>query len=180
MRTRRSAWNVTKTILFLLVVWGIVVIALPLGVSVLEVEAGIQRFPEQVWASVVLLPLSTLLSIWSAMTLAVKGRGTPMPFDPPSRLVIVGPYAYMRHPFAAAVTAQVVGLGVALGSIPVIGYAAVIFTAWYFLVRNREERALVTRFGGATRAYATHVRAFRPRLTPYRGGNENGPAPPSS
>lgn len=38
------------------------------------------------------------LAIWCILTFAVIGRGTPAPFDPPRRLVIAGPYRYVRNP----------------------------------------------------------------------------------
>jgi protein-S-isoprenylcysteine O-methyltransferase Ste14 len=59
---------------------------------------------------------------------------------------------------------QIVGLGIALGSIPVISYAAVAMTFWYFVIRPREERTLDSRFVGAMAQYRSHVRGFRPRL----------------
>ena len=44
--------------------------------------------------------------------LAVRGRGTPVPFDCPPRLVIAGPYAYIRNPMAvSALAGQNIGAG---------------------------------------------------------------------
>ena len=163
-----TAWNVVKTTIFLLVFWFVFVLALPIGVSIVEVELGIQRFPPQPLLAAAMLLGFTLLAGWSAFTLAIAGQGTPVPLDPPAALVTRGPYAYLRHPFASAVTGQVVGLGIALGSVPVIAYAAAALAAWYFFVRPREERTLEERFGERMREYRRAVRGFRPRLRPYR------------
>jgi protein-S-isoprenylcysteine O-methyltransferase Ste14 len=168
MSEPHTAWNVVKTVIFLLVFWFVFVLAVPIGVSIVEIGLGIQRFPPQPFLAAALLSFFTSLAGWSALTLTIAGQGTPLPIDPPATLVTRGPYAYLRHPFASAVTGQVVGLGIALGSVPVIAYAAVALAVWYFLVRPREERTLEQRFGDRMREYRGAVRGFRPRLRPYR------------
>jgi protein-S-isoprenylcysteine O-methyltransferase Ste14 len=159
--------NVVKTIVFLVILWFIILFALPIGISIVEIELGIQRFPPQLLPAMVLLAAGTLLGLWAAFTLALSGRGTPAPFAPPQELVVSGPYAYVRHPFAIAVVAQALGIGIAMGSIPVIAYAALLTIVYYFVVRPAEERGLEARFGARVRAYMREVRGFRPRLTPY-------------
>ena len=168
MSRGRTAANIAKTAAFLAAFWAIFLFGLPMAISVIEVAAGIQRFPGKPLLSGPLLLASTALAIWAALTLAIRGDGTPMPFDPPRTLATSGPYAYVRHPFATAATAQIVGLGIALGSVPVLVYATLAMAFWYFVIRPREERALVERFGDAARDYGRAVRGFRPRLRPYR------------
>jgi protein-S-isoprenylcysteine O-methyltransferase Ste14 len=136
--------------------------AIPIGISIVEIELGIQRFPSKPLLAGPLLVVSTLLVLWAALTLAVKGAGTPLPIDPPREFVVTGPYAYLRHPFVAGLTAQIVALGIALGSVPVIAYAAVAMAVWYYGVRPREERRLDERFGSQVQEYRRRVRGFRP------------------
>jgi protein-S-isoprenylcysteine O-methyltransferase Ste14 len=168
MNARRLVFNVIKTTAFLIVFWSIFLFALPLGISIAEVEAGVQRFPPQPMLASALLVLTTLLTLWSAFTFALAGSGTPMTIDPPRDFVTSGPYAYVRHPFVIGVVGQIVALGIALGSIPLIIYAAVIMVVWYYGVRPGEERALLDRFGDPARKYFQHVRGFRPRTKPYK------------
>jgi protein-S-isoprenylcysteine O-methyltransferase Ste14 len=164
MSVTQNVANVVKTTLFLILIWSIFLFALPIGISVVEIEAGLQRFPPQTWLSGPLFFISTLLVVWAAMTMAIKGDGTPAPIDRTRELVTSGPYAYLRHPFVAGVTGQIVALGIAFGSIPVIAYAALCFVVWYYGVRPGEERALEERFGDRFRAYRRRVRGFRARL----------------
>ena len=164
MTVRRTAGNIVKTVLFLFVFWAVFLFVIPLSLSVVEVQLGIQRFPPMPIVAGALMLASTALAVWSAMTLAIEGNGTPSAFDPPRTLVTTAPYAYLRHPFAAAATAQIVALGIAFGSIPVLAYATAAMALWYFLVRPREERALMLRFGAAAREYTRTVRGFRPHL----------------
>lgn len=168
MNFKRTLLDVIKTTVFLIVLWGIFLFALPIGISIVEIDVGMQRFPPEPLLAGPLLLLGTLLVLWAAFALVLSGQGTPLTVDPPRALVISGPYGYVRHPFVIGVVAQIVGLGITLGSIPVIAYAAVTLIVWYYRVRPREERALEERFGPDAQAYFQNVRGFRPRLTPYR------------
>ncbi len=38
------------------------------------------------------------LALWCVGTFVRLGRGTPAPFDPPRRLVVAGPYRFVRNP----------------------------------------------------------------------------------
>ena len=142
--------------------WTVFLFGIPIGISIIEIQVGLQRFPPQPLLAGTLLILSTLLVVWASMSLAVLGRGTPLPLDPPREFVVSGPYAYIRHPFVAGATAQIVALGIVLGSVPVIVYAAVAMAIWYYGVRPREERALDKRFGARVQEYRRKVRGFRP------------------
>ena len=168
-RPRPYIVAVLKTTAFLIVFWSIFLFALPMGISIVEIEVGLQRFPPQPLVASTLLLLATLLTLWSAFTFALAGLGTPLTIDPPREFVTSGPYAYVRHPFVTGVVGQIVALGIGLGSAPVVGYAAVILIVWYFGVRPGEERALLDRFGDEARTYFQNVRGFRPRMTPYKG-----------
>ena len=42
-----------------------------------------------------------LIALGCILTFASIGRGTPAPFDPPRRLVVQGPYRFVRNPMYA-------------------------------------------------------------------------------
>ena len=167
-RPARALWNVIKTLIGLILIWFVFLFLVPLGISIVEVGFGIQRFPPQYASAGALLLASTIVAIWAAMSVAISGQGTPFLVDGTRRIVVSGPYAYLRYPLALATTGQLVALAISLGSVPVLVYGAIAFVLWYYLVRPADERDQAARFGSAWQAYTEAVRGFRPRLTPYR------------
>ena len=164
----RGAWNLIKTLIELVCFWLVFLFAIPLGISIVEVELGIQRFPSMPFLAAAALLLFTLLALWAAAAIALIGEGTPLPTDATARLVVRGPYAFVRNPLVIAAFGQGAAVALALGSVPVAGYVVVGAVAWYLFVRPIEERDLAERFGQEWKRYKREVRAWRPRLRPYR------------
>lgn len=94
------------------------------------------------------------------------GRGTPIPIQPPERLVIRGLYRYCRNPIYLAQLAILLGLFVYRGELAllvhVVLYAAVV-QAW---VVRREEPELRRRFGEEYLHYTERVPRWMPRRPP--------------
>src|SRR5712691_5623721 len=104
------------------------------------------------------------LGLVSCYFLAAKGRGTPVPFDSPPRLVIAGPYRYVRNPMVLSALAQGFAVGLYLGSPLTIAYVAVGSAIGETVIRRWEEADLERRFGEAYRIYRQHVGRWIPRL----------------
>ncbi len=97
-----------------------------------------------------------------------RGRGTPVPYDPPRKLVTTGVYAYVANPMQASLALLLVGVGAAAGSLWLViaGLVAVAYGAGF--ARWHEDEELARRFGEEWRAYRRSVAAWRPRWRPYR------------
>lgn len=160
----------------MLTFWFVFLLALPIAISVVEVELAVQRFPGYPITAAVMLAFFSVIGLWAALTIAIQGRGTPLPVDEARQLVITGPYAYVRNPLAIAFMGQGTAIVLALGSYPVMIYMAT-FGLWlYYYARPREESHLKERYGKQWTAYAREVKAYRPRLTPFRGAGRAGRA----
>src|SRR4051794_6694775 len=64
---------------------------------------------------------------WTVALFAGVGRGTLAPWDPPERLVIRGPYRYVRNPMITGVVAVLLGQAAPVGSLRVLRLAGVVF-----------------------------------------------------
>lgn len=97
------------------------------------------------------------------------GRGTPVPIQPPERLVIRGLYRYCRNPMYLAQLAILLGLFVYRGELSLLAYVvlyAAVVQAW---VVGREEPELRRRFGEEYFRYAKRVPRWIPRRPPGEG-----------
>src|SRR3954464_12603552 len=87
------------------------------------------------------------LAIWCIITFLLAGRGTPAPFDPPRRLVDVGPYRWVRNPMYLGATLALVGAALFYQSSALLGYAVAFMVVMYLFVVVYEEPALRASFG---------------------------------
>jgi protein-S-isoprenylcysteine O-methyltransferase Ste14 len=174
-RPASPGWNVLKTLLQMVVFWCLFLFLLPWAITALEHATGLDgwRFgcPAGQWGGGLLFALGGSLGLTSAVVMAARGRGTPLPADCARELVVVGPYRYVRNPMAVAGLAQGVAVGVFLGSPGVIAYALVGGPIWHLLVRPWEEADLAERFGEAYRRYRAAVRCWVPRFSGYRASS---------
>ena len=117
---------------------------------------------------VTLLVLGVALMIWCWSEFARRGRGTPAPFDPPRRLVIAGPYRYVRNPMYVAGVLVIVGEAALYRSLSLVEYAAAFAAMSFAFVVAYEEQTLARRFGAEYAAYKGAVKRWIPRLHPYQ------------
>jgi len=127
--------------------------------------------------AVVVLAAGLTLFVSSVHQFVVRGRGTLAPWDPPQRLVVAGPYRYVRNPMISGVLliliAEALFLRTQAHALWALGFAIV--NAIY--IPLVEEPQLARRFGDDYRLYCRHVRRLMPRLTAWvqpdlRGGLE--------
>lgn len=162
-------WNLAKTFCQSAVFWVVFLLALPLLIRRAEGFVGVHTHPVA-WLSPCwwgLFLAASCIGVWSGATMALAGRGTPLPTDCPRRLVITGPYAYVRNPMAIAGLTQGAAVGLLLGSTGVLIYVVVGGLLWNGLVRPVEEAHLKHLFGQSFIDYQGEVRCWLPRLVQY-------------
>lgn len=157
-----------STLLQMLVFWALFLAVLPAGLRLLETRWGLHvafAAPLPALGGALLLGASAL-GLWSALAMSLRGEGTPLPSASARRLVITGPYRWVRNPMAVAGIAQAVGVGLLASSWFVTAYAFCGAVYWHTLVRPFEEADLEARFGEEFAAYRRRVRCWVPRLRP--------------
>lgn len=160
-------WNSLKTTGQIVAMWSLLLGALPLGIDVVERWFGMPRLPACSGLGATLFAVASLFGLVTANALVRDGEGTPLPLDTARKLVISGPYRYVRNPMAMFGFAQGFGVGLWLGSPGVLAYTAVGMVIWQRLARPWEEADLERRFGERYRRYRAAVPCWIPRLIPY-------------
>lgn len=97
--------------------------------------------------------------------MSTLGDGTPLPSAMPNRLVIAGPYRWIRNPMAVAGIVQGAAIGLILQSWLVVAYAVVGSLVWNYAVRPLEEADLQGRFGEEFQQYRDTVRCWIPQVS---------------
>jgi protein-S-isoprenylcysteine O-methyltransferase Ste14 len=161
--------NLAKTVIQIIIIWGVVLFLLPYLLTLLESRLGMARFQFQFQKVLAFMAFGcfSILGLWSGCVMTVAGNGTPLPLDNPLRLVVSGPYAYVRNPMVIAGLGQGIAVGLWLGSTLVMTYVLIGAWIWQFLVRPLEEEEMQRRFSAAYLTYRQHVRCWQPRLKPY-------------
>ena len=162
-----SASNLTATLGQIVVFWGFFLAVVPVVLRFLERRWGVDVTVPWIWpVGLVLLALASALGLWSGFTMSVVGKGTPLPAAMPNRLVVAGPYRFIRNPMAVAGFMQGAAVGLLLSSWIVVVYGLAGAVLWNFAIRPHEEADLERRFGDEFRRYRDAVRCWVPRLQP--------------
>ncbi|HKD18069.1 MAG TPA: isoprenylcysteine carboxylmethyltransferase family protein [Thermoanaerobaculia bacterium] len=120
----------------------------------------------QVAGAVVLL-VGLALFFASLRRFAAEGDGTLAPWDPPRRLVVRGPYRYVRNPMISGVLFVLFGEALVLRSRPHAEWAAAFLVINLLYIPVLEEPMLEARFGDPWLQYCRNVPRFLPRLRPW-------------
>lgn len=97
--------------------------------------------------------------------MSMEGGGTPLPLDHASKLVVSGPYRYIRNPMAFSGIGQGLVVALAWGSPLVAVYALIGSLVWQLVFRPLEEEDLEKRFGEPYLEYKNSVRCWVPTFS---------------
>ena len=121
----------------------------------------------QISLIVQVLAIPALLGLTAVQEFAERGGGTPLPFDPPKRLVASGIYAYVRNPMQLSAVLLLLMWGLVLQNLWVSAAAVVAHVYSSGLAGWDEGEDLRQRFGSDWMAYRHGVRRWLPRFRPW-------------
>jgi protein-S-isoprenylcysteine O-methyltransferase Ste14 len=162
----KTSWILAKTFAQIVVVWSLTLFVFPALIVWIETKIGIAQFafPFQKIFSPILFVLISSIGVSGAITMAKIGRGTPLPLDSASKLVVAGIYAFVRNPMAISGIGQGLAVGLFLGSPLVLLYALMGGAIWQMIFRQLEEEDLHEKFGADFEKYRANVCCWIPRL----------------
>lgn len=129
------------------------------------------------WLALAVASPGLWLAVWSASLITRIGEGTPAPWDPARKLVILGPYRCVRNPMITGV------LLLLLAEVILFDSWLLFLWAIFFLCANLvylpliEERGLKRRFGEAYLEYVARVPRWIPRIQTWIGENDKKEVP---
>jgi protein-S-isoprenylcysteine O-methyltransferase Ste14 len=118
-------------------------------------------------AGIGILCVGLVLFVASLRRFATDGRGTLAPWDPPRRLVVQGPYRYVRNPMISGVILVLLGEALVLRSRIHLTWTLIFLGVNAVYIPLLEEPFLDQRFGSQYREYCRHVPRLLPRLRPW-------------
>jgi protein-S-isoprenylcysteine O-methyltransferase Ste14 len=126
--------------------------------------------PTQIWFWLALLAaiLGLALSTWTVTLFVKLGQGTPAPWDPPKRLVIRGPYRYVRNPMITGALLMLFAEAILFQSLPIATWMTVFFIGNAIYFPLIEEKGLEQRFGDEYQNYKANVPRWLPRIRPWQ------------
>ena len=124
------------------------------------------------WLAIFVGCLGAALSAWSVALLMRFGDGTPAPWEPTKKIVVRGPYRYVRNPMITGALLILSAQAMLFQSLPIAIWMIVflVFNLIYF--PKVEEPRMLKRFGDKYLKYQTHVPRWIPRLHGWNPENE--------
>ena len=119
------------------------------------------------WFAILIAAPGILLAGWTTRLFVDRGEGTPAPWDPPTKLVVAGPYRHVRNPMIAGVLLMLTAESLLFGSWPLFVWVVVFFLLNTVYFSRVEEPGLERRFGEDYRRYMANVPRWIPRWRPW-------------
>ena len=150
-----------KSLLYLIVEAGLFALYIPLALlrTGRRIETGI--------ISLLAIPLwliGGVIVLWCFWDFTFKGRGTPVPIDPPKELVVTGFYRFVRNPIYVGVMSIFLGHFLWFGYWALLIYTVFAFIGVHFFVILYEEPTLKRKFGAAYEDYLKRVPRWIPKF----------------
>ena len=168
--TRQNTWLRSRAALQLVLAAGLFLYLVP------EIAFALQ--PGRHWRPLLALPrwqldlaleilfLLALPGVSAIQEFVQRGRGTPIPYDPPTRLVLTGIYRYLANPMQFSCALVMVAWAALLRDVSLLLPAALAVVYSAGIARWDEREDLHRRFGQPWVDYRAAVRDWLPRLRP--------------
>jgi SSS family solute:Na+ symporter len=109
------------------------------------------------------------LALSCVLTFAFVGKGTPAPFDPPRRLVVRGPYRFVRNPMYIGAGLALTGAALFYQTLALFAYAGAFLLITHLFVVFYEEPTLRRMFGEEYEAYCRTTKRWWPSTMNKKG-----------
>jgi protein-S-isoprenylcysteine O-methyltransferase Ste14 len=124
--------------------------------------------PTNIFISAPLIVIGATLCLLTVYSF-FRARGSPVPINPPQKLVVGGLYSQTRNPMVLGWIIMLFGVGILLSSISLVAIFTPLFTLLNVLyLKTIEEREMEKKFGEEYLKYKQRVPMFIPRLRKHK------------
>ena len=161
-RLRRNLMTPVGFVIFLCFISGLFILAFFLD-KIFKFNEFISAPLDLILGTVILIPGFFLTG--TCIFYFFKTKGTPVPLNPPPKLICDGPYAYTRNPMITGLFLLFVGFGIFYNSISLTFIIAPVYLLLNYLeIKKIEEPELEKRFGKEYIEYKKNIPMFIPRF----------------
>ena len=119
------------------------------------------------WVGLLTGAAGLAVAVWTVRLFWSAGEGTPAPWAPPKKLVVLGPYRHVRNPMITSVLLMLGSESLLLGSWHLAGWMLVFFLCNALYFTFVEEPGLQRRFGDDYLRYKANVPRWIPKRRPW-------------
>lgn len=141
---------------------GVAVFLVPYLILSQEPAAG-PRFDLIGISGAVLVLVGAGMMVWVSASFVVRGKGTPIPIDPPRNFVAHGLFRYVRNPMYVGALLVVIGETMLFRSLRLGVYALGLWLLLHSFLVAFEEPQLLRRFGQTYSDYCASTPRWIPR-----------------
>lgn len=153
---------IIRTLLFTIVVPGFWTVLIPYWMLPCGISPDLRGAGAGGWLLIAAgVALYLMCAFWG---FALRGRGTPLPMDPPKKLVVEGPYKVVRNPMYWGVASVMLGEAAVFHSVALAELVAAFVVGVTLFVLLFEEPELRRKFGAEYEEYCLRVPRWLPRF----------------
>ncbi|MBN1374749.1 MAG: isoprenylcysteine carboxylmethyltransferase family protein [Dehalococcoidia bacterium] len=164
----KKRWLLTPAVGFVFFCFLTILILASLGMDRWLNFLSIIFLPWTLIAGLILLIPGIILWGWT-MVLFARAQGTPVPVNPPQKLLTGGIYAFSRNPMMTGIYLIFFAIGLLAGSLSLTLFFTPLFIIIMTIyIMKVEEKELVMQFGQQYLDYKKKVGMYLPRLRPAK------------
>lgn len=153
---------VIRTVIFTIFIPGFWTVAMPYWLLPRGIPPDLRGAGAAGWLLIAAgIALYFACALWG---FALRGKGTPLPLDPPKKLVVEGPYRVVRNPMYWSVAFVMLGEAAIFHSGALAELAVAFFVGTGVFVLLYEEPVLRQQFGAEYEEYCRRVPRWLPRF----------------
>ncbi len=157
--------NTLKSLIFLIVLPGTVMVYVPYYILSLEFKLFFPEINALKFIGLGPISIGAAIILWCFWDFITSGKGTPAPIDPPKNLVVNGFYRYTRKPMYVGVMFVLCGEILLFESTVLLIYSLIVLLLFHLFVVLDEEPTLKNKFSDSYEQYVESVPRWLPSIS---------------